>query len=136
MNDYNNKKLKKILNINPSQNKDYINLNSFGIPIVNDKYNFKNYIKRFEKIKKNTSILISFGSSDGENFTEKLASIINFNKFKKFNFIILIGQYYKQEKILKKKLQIFKNIKFVKGRMQLYSILNNLKMGIVTSSLI
>lgn len=136
LNDYNNKKLKKILNINPSQNKNFINLNSFGIPIVNDKYNFKNYIKRFEKIKKNYSILISFGSSDRENFTEKLSSIINFNKFKKFNFIILIGKYYKHEKILKKKLQSFKNIKFIKGRIKLYSILNNLKMGIVTSSLI
>ncbi len=105
-------------------------------PIINIKYNFKDYINRFNKIRINSSILISFGSSDRENFTEKLCNIINFNKFKKKNFIILIGKYYKYENKLKKKLKNFKNIKFIKGRSQLLPILKNIKMGIVTSSTI
>ena len=136
LNDYNHNKLKKIVNINPSQNKNYLNIHSYGIPIINSKYNFKNYITRFKKIKKNSSILISFGSSDRENFTESLCNIINFNKFKKNNFVILIGKYYKYEKNLRNKLQNFKNIKFIKNNSNLLPILKNTKMGIVSSSLI
>ena len=52
INDYNNKKLKKIVNINPSQNKNIISKSSYGIPIINIKYNFKDYINRFNKIRK------------------------------------------------------------------------------------
>ena len=67
--------------------------------MVNETYDNKNYLKKYKQLK-NYDIIISFGASDTQNIL-KICDIINYEKFKRFNFKILIGKYYKYEKSLK-----------------------------------
>jgi UDP-2,4-diacetamido-2,4,6-trideoxy-beta-L-altropyranose hydrolase len=135
--EYNKKKLKNLVSINPSQNIYDKKNNYFGFPLISQKYNFKDYLKRFDQLKKNRNIIISFGSSDNENYTNKICSLINPKKFKKYNFWIIIGKYYKYEKSLKESYFLKnKNVKVIKNKLDLSDIFKNTRMAIVTASVI
>ena len=66
-----NLKLKNIKNINPSQNNFDLKKKNYGVQLIKSSFFLKKYLKRFENLKKNKIIIISFGASDNDNYTKK-----------------------------------------------------------------
>ena len=75
-------------------------------------------------------------SIDRENYTQKICNQINFNKFKKFKFYIIIGEYYKFEKQLKSQLSNIKNITLIKNNFDLSGIFKKTRLAIISGGVI
>ena len=135
INDF-DKKLKKIIHINPSIIKSDIKNKVYGLPIVNKKFNIKNYTERFKSIKKNKIILVSFGASDNENCTKKIIDLINCKLFYNYKIYIIIGEFYKFEKNLYDSIKNKKNIKIYKNITNLKKLFLKTKFAITSAGVI
>lgn len=135
INDY-NLKLKDIININPSKENFDLEKKNYGVQLIKKSLLIKDFFQRFHILKKNKIIIISFGASDSENYTQKICNQINFNKFKKFKFYIIIGEYYKFEKQLKRQLIDKKNISLIKNNYDLSRIFKKTRLAIISGGVI
>ncbi len=136
INDYNSG-LKDLIKINPSHFKSGFEKNILAAPLVDETYDNKNYLKNYKQLKNNYNIIISFGASDKQNYTKKICDIIDYKKFKKFNFKILIGKYYKYEKSLKQT-DLYKKgrVSLIKNRNNLLHIFKRSRLAIVSGGVI
>lgn len=95
--------------------KDYINVKAGEkYYIAGKSFLFCNPITINEKVK---NIMITFGGADPQNYTDRLLNIINKEKYKDYNFIVVLG---------KAKQNIQNLMKFSKSNIQIYYDVNNM----------
>ena len=135
INDY-NLKIKNIKNINPSQNNFDFKKKNYGVQLIRRSFFCKDYFKRFKNLKNNKIIIISFGASDSDNYTQKICEHINFKRFKDFKFFIILGEYYKFEKELKNLTYNEKNVFLIKNNYNLASIFKKTRLAIASCGVI
>lgn len=127
------------LNQNILDEKEYLFLKKKYLnkkPLLGPKYALldKKYNFFFKKdIKKNIfkKILISFGGSDKENFTNLVLEILSKKKYSNLTISVILGKDYKYLDNLKKKYGNYKNIKIIKNLPTLVHEMNssNLTIG-------
>lgn len=69
-------------------------------------------VKKIFKVRNN--VLLFFGTSDSKNYTYKILKLFHINNFKKYNFIVLLGSNFNNEKKIVKIKKEFTSIRIIK----------------------
>ena len=86
------------------------NIKSSLVQFFIDKRFFQRTSKKLEKIK---TIMISFGSTDKNNVTEKLVKLLNSKLFDEFTFFVVVGMHNKRKTFIQKECNGMKNFKYI-----------------------
>lgn len=86
------------------------NIKSSLVQYFIDKRFFQRTSKNLKKIK---TIMISFGSTDKHNVTEKLVKLLKSKLFDDFNFLVVVGMHNKRKTFIKKECYGIKNFKYI-----------------------
>ena len=86
------------------------NIKSSLVQFFIDKRFFQRTSKNLEKIK---TIMISFGSTDKYNVTEKLVKLLKSKLFDEFNFFVVVGMHNKRKTFIQKECNGMKNFKYI-----------------------
>lgn len=86
------------------------NIRSSLVQFFIDKRFFQRRTKNLEKIK---TIMISFGSTDKHNVTEKLVKLLKSKLFGDFNFLVIVGMHNKRKTFIEKECKSMKNFKYI-----------------------
>lgn len=86
------------------------NIKSSLVQFFIDKRFFRRTSKNLEKIK---TIMISFGSTDKHNVTEKLVKLLKSKLFDEFTFFVVVGMHNKRKTFIQKECNGMKNFKYI-----------------------
>lgn len=86
------------------------NIKSSLVQFFIDKRFFQRTSKKLEKIK---TIMISFGSTDKHNVTEKLVKLLKSKLFDEFTFFVVVGMHNKRKTFIQKECNGMKNFKYI-----------------------